>query len=615
MPLLEYTGALDRKGIAHLLRRATFGPTKAQIDAYVDDNLTPAEALDLLFPQTLPDPLPPIDPLTGVAWGTVNAIDPVTGQGQVTLPAGEEDDDYQEYFKGWFIAQMMSAGIDPDLSLAYAAREKIVLFLHTHFTAIQSKISNSCSLYFQNQLFRLFSRDGITSTPEINFKELTVKVSVDNAMLRLLDGDLNVEGSPNENYARELLELYSIGRGLEGDPALGTSTGEGDYILYTEEDVQAAARVLSGWEVDEDFTTMDTDTGLPRGRVRGGATNASAHDNDPKQFSARMNNAVIQGDPLLMPGGVPTEESALDEIRQLIDLIYSNHATAKNICWKIYRFFVYAPHTPETSLVVDATIITEMAKTLEAQNYKILPVIIELLKSQHFYDAVTDNDPTSVEDMTDDNFGGIIKSPIDLTLGMYRFFGIQLPDMATQTEAFYETTASIIQELDGQGMRYYEPYDVAGYDAYHQYPIYHRSWITPNYLANRYDFARKVLVYGMDNALTVDLLTFVTDNFTPAVASDANELVKELAQYILPVSDNLTFEDATPNDDSDDKATLTVIRLNYFKQRFLQNLGGGSQSPEDYWTSRWGGTDKDELRRHLESLFNAMMQSPEYQLA
>jgi uncharacterized protein (DUF1800 family) len=595
MPLTPLTDQLGLKRAAHLLRRAAFGAPINLINQFA--SLTPAAAVSQLLRTALPDPLPPIDPLTGQAWGTVP-------------PAGEEDGDYQEYFKGWFLSQMMSSGIAPNLSLAYAAREKIVLFLHTHFTAIQTKISNSRSLYFQNQLFRLFSRDSLAGVPpEINFKELTVKISVDNAMLRLLDGDLNVKGSPNENYARELLELYSIGRGLEG--SLPPSTVQGDYILYTEEDVQAAARVLSGWEVDEDFTTMDIDTELPRGRVRGGTTNASAHDDDPKQFSARMNSAIIQGDPLLMPGGAPTEESALDEIRQLIDLVYSKPETAKNICWKIYRFFVYATHTPETSLVIDTNIITEMANTLVANNYKIQPVIEELLQSKHFYDDVTDNNATSTADMIDDNFGGIIKSPIDLILGMYNLFGIQLPDMTTQTEAFYEATASIIQSLGYQGMNFYEPYDVAGYDAYHQYPVYHRSWITPNYLARRYDFARGVLMYDeMDpQPLTVDLEAFIRANFPDTVASDAEALIIELAQYILPVSDNLTFDDAT-----DATATLTALRLNYFKQRFLQNLAGGSLTPEQYWAQRWG-EGADDLRNQLEFLFNAMMQSPEYQLA
>ncbi|HEY9488409.1 MAG TPA: DUF1800 family protein, partial [Chryseosolibacter sp.] len=496
MPLPELSGTLGLKRAAHLLRRATFGPTKEEIDAFA--LLTPAQAIQQLFRQSLPHPLLPTDPLTGQEWV-------VTGTSDVNSP----DDELQKYFKGWFIGQMLSNGIDPALSLAYSAREKIVFFLHTHFTAIQSKINNSRSLYFQNQLLRMFSLDALNADPLINLRELSVKISIDNAMLQLLDGNMNVKGSPNENYAREFHELYTIGRGLEG--TLPPTSEPGDYILFTEADIQAAARVFSGWQIDDTFATIDPQTNLRRGKVRGNPLNASAHDNDPKQFSARFNNAIIQPDPLLLNGGMATEESALDEIRQLVTQIYNKPETARNICWKIYRFFVYAPHTPETSIAIDNSIITEMANTFVANNFKIQPVIENLLCSEHFYEAGTS--------ARDDNFGGIIKSPLDLVIGTMRFFHLQIPDMATQPVAFYEATNEILRSLENLGLNFFEPYDVAGYEAYHQYPIYHRSWITPNYLARRYEFIRHVIMASDAGMFNVDVYEFVKNNFPDAIAS------------------------------------------------------------------------------------------------
>jgi hypothetical protein len=230
MPLPEYSGTLGLKRAAHLLRRATFGATKQQIDTFAA--FTPDQAITALYRQALPETIPPIDPKTGQEWV-------ISGVTDANSDSGELD----EFFKCWFIGQMMSVGIAPSLSLAYSAREKLVFFLHSHFTTITSKVSNSRSLYFQNQLFRLFALDAVNPDPIINFKTLTVKVSVDNAMLRLLDGNLNVKGSVNENYGRELLELYSLGRGLEG--TLPPSPGPGDYLLYTEQDVKAAAKILS----------------------------------------------------------------------------------------------------------------------------------------------------------------------------------------------------------------------------------------------------------------------------------------------------------------------------------------------------------------------------------
>lgn len=579
MPLPEFAGTLGLKRAAHLLRRATFGGTKAQIDSFA--TLSPAQAINALFHETLPDAPLPIDPKTGTEWVVSGVTD-----------ANSENLD--ELFKQWFIGQMMSAGVSPALSLAYSARERLVFFLHTHFTTITTTVGNSRSLYFQNALFRLFALDGLSSDPEVNIKTLTVKVSVDNAMLRLLNGNENVKGSVNENYGRELLELYTIGRGLEG--TLPASPGPGDYIMYTEQDVRAAARVLSGWNLDEDFAIIDADTNLPRGTVKGSVNNASAHDNDPKVFSARFGGAVIQGDPALMAGGNPTEESALDEIVQLVDMIYAKPETAKNICWKIYRFFVYAPHTTEECMAIDTAIISEMANTLVANNYKILPVIENLLRSVHFYEATGGT-------VTDDNFGGIIKCPLDLVVHSLRFFGAQIPDMTTSTTEFYEQTGEMLSYVKSQAMNFYEPYDVAGYDAYHQFPVYHRYWITPNTLANRYLFIREIITSTESGMLKVNVYDFVRDNIANATAADARLLVMELAKYLLPVTDNLTFDDA-----ADDLSGLTARRIAYFKERFLQTFD------EAYWTTRWNEGAGD-LRDQLEYLFNAMMQSPEYQLA
>src|SRR5690606_18321979 len=85
-------------------------------------------------------------------------------------------------------------------------------------------------------------------------------------------------------------------------------------------------------------------------------------------------------------------------------------------------------------------------------------------------------------------YGSIIKSPIDLIIGFNKNFGIEVPDILTQEEYFYDFMGSILSGMNSQGMDYYEPFEVAGYSAYHQYPIFNRSWITTNYLTNRYNF-------------------------------------------------------------------------------------------------------------------------------
>jgi len=584
MPLAPFSGALGYKRAAHLLHRANAGATKEQIDSF--SSLTAPQAVALLFQEPIPDPALPIDPAVNKEW----VISGVTN-------ANSGDSDLQEFFKGWFIGQMLGTGIDSSTVLAYTTREKIVFFMHTVITAIQSKIDNSRSLYFQNQLFRLFAFDK-NQPAKVNFKELTKKATVDNAMLRLLDGELNVDGSPNENYARELMELFSIGRGLEG--SVPPVTDPGDYYYYREVDVQQAARVLSGWQVDKDFLNIDTDTKLPRGIVRGSTTNASAHDNGSKQFSDRFNNTVIQPNATLVNGSNATEASALDEISQLIEMIYAQPETAKNICRRIYRFFVYHDITVD----IDNNIITQMAATFSSSGFKLQPVLEELFQSQHFYDAAGGVD--------DDNFGGVIKSPLDLMTGTMRMFSLSLPDPVSSAQAFYNSTGELIRSLNSMGMNFYEPDDVAGYNAYHQWPIYQRSWISTNYLTERYEFINQLVKenQGMAGAMSIDLVGFVKNKFSNTTASSARDLIIALAQYLLPLNDNLTFTSG-----ADTNSGLTAARMNYFLTAFLLSPQLDAD-PEGMWTFRWNsnGYEMEVMQRQLELLFNAMMQSPEYQL-
>jgi uncharacterized protein (DUF1800 family) len=586
MPLASLPSSpLGPKRAAHLLRRATFGPTIQQIKDFAA--MTPTQAITALYHTTLQTPTAPIDLKTGTEWVTAGATD-----------ANSKDDVLCEYFKGWFISQMLNTNV------AYAAREKLVYFLHTHFTAIQSKIGSSRALYFQNKLYRLFALDGVTD-PKISFKELAKKVSVDNAMIRLLDGNLNVKGNPNENYARELLELYTIGRGLENSVPPGLPAG--DYGVYKELDVQMAARVLSGWDYDDTFSNMDPDTNIPRAIVKGSTTNASSHDNDdatPKQFSPHFANAIIAGDPLLMNGSNATEASALDEIDQLIEMIFGQLETRKNICRKLYRFFVYHEITTDPGNDIDDTIITTMANDLLTYNFKIQYVIEDLLKSQHFYEGAAG--------FPDDNFGGIIKSPLELIANVVRFFEVPMPDMAASTSDFYSTTAFILNEMKEMSMDFYEPYDVSGYDAYHQYPIFHRSWLTPNTLPRRYKFIAKLLdPNSMDIPININVFDWLKGNPNIADATSAvpQDLVIALVGYLFPVPDNLTFDDT--NDDVN--SGLTSQRLNYFRIRLLD--GGPPNGFDDsYWTNMlWPGGQPD-LRLPLNDLFNAILQSPEFQL-
>ncbi|MEM9339531.1 MAG: DUF1800 family protein, partial [Bacteroidota bacterium] len=368
----------------------------------------------------------------------------------------------------------------------------------------------------------------------------------------------------------------------------------GDYFYFTEGDVQEGARVLSGFNFDDSFSNIDTETNLPRGVIRGG-TIASSHEEGTKTFSQRLADATVVPDDTLQVGGNSTEASILDEISQLVDLIYDRPETTIHICRELYRFFVY--HQVDEALQSD--IIQDMADVLIANDYKIQPVIEALLTSEHFYDAGLGVD--------DNNFGSIIKSPLDLVVGYVRNFNLAIPDYTTELDTFHEFVQGLLGEIDSQGMDYYEPFEVAGYAAYHQFPIFNRSWITTNYLTNRYNFIQGVISNtSMIEMGQVDIFQFVQDNFA-AVASNARDLIIAIAEYFLPSAEGLTF-------DTPDVGELTVERLSYFLNAFLFNPQIDSD-PEAMWTTRWTtGQDNEVVANQLTSLFNAMFQTPEYQL-
>ncbi|GAA5025859.1 hypothetical protein GCM10011506_10860 [Marivirga lumbricoides] len=577
MALTPLNETLGRHRAAHLLRRTVFGATQTTINTFA--SLTPSDAMERLFKDNLESPLPPIDPATGTEWMTTGTTD-----------ANSEGFELENYFLRWHLGQFLGGLSTGEDQLAYIFKERLVLFLHTHFTTKKSVVNNSRALYFQNELFRKFAFDSFLPD-ELNFKALTVKVSLDNAMLRFLDGRFNVKGNPNENYARELLELYSAGRGLEG--ADKNTQEEGDYGTFTEEDVQAAAKILSGFDFDDSFSEIDPDTGLPTGKIK---SNGNQHDNNPKTMSFRLGNTVIAPDPELLVNGEPTRESAIDEIRQLIDVIFAQEETAKHICRKIYRFFGY--HEIDDS--VQAGIITDLANVFIAADYKIQSVLTAFFTSREFYEGATG--------VQDDVFGSIIKSPIDLVVGHARAFELTLPNYITNASEFYEITGFMMGKIDDMGLSYYEPYEVAGYSAYHQFPIYHRGWITTTYLTQRYAYMQNVSLGMMDsNPLsTLTPIEYVEKHIDFGLASNAKSLVEEVCKQLLAVSENVSFTNAA--------SELSEERLNYFLNAFLSTFQI-DQDPEGAWTTRWtNGVDRETVVRQLQDLFNSVFQSPEYQL-
>lgn len=554
--LTEITGTLGRSRAAHLLRRCTFGPTPGQIEEFA--GYTATEALEKLFEEPAENPAPPIDPLTGSTW-----VDP-EGQSKAGGSNSEQDDLF-EFFMAWHLDVMRNSGMN--------LRERITWFYHTHLPARWTEIRSSEAIYYQNCLFRHYAFG--------DFKELFIKICIDNAMLVYLDGYTNHKDNPNENFAREMFELYGIGKG----PQLA----EGNYTYYTEDDIKAATRVLTGWILDEDFSKLDPDTGLPTSKMRsttGGnpaVELATGHDAGLKTFTDIYNSKSIE--PAEIIDSLPTVEAAYGELDEMIGMIFDHPATARFITRKVYRFFIYHFISDE----VESDIIVPLAEHFRTNGFSMKELLLKLLKSEHFYDA--DNALTE-----DDNAGALIKSPVDIFMGLFRLFGMDLPDRETETALFYQDMAFIVKKLKDQGLNFYEPFEVAGYPAYHQIPGYNRNWITTYALAHRYQAGEVLMgLTGADDlSFKLNILDWVENSGYVNDPSDASQIVDVLVENLLAVE-------------------LNQERYDYFHDTvFLDTLSKTTWQYE--WNQYTGGGNDTVVRERIETLFSALIQTPEFQL-
>lgn len=540
-------GGLSRYQAAHLIRRSTYNSNPRDISDFVGKSAS--ECLKILLKEQNPLP-PPKDWKTGKVW--VN-------------PKPDKKNTFTRNLitqvKTWWLQNMMRY----HLSLT----DKMAFFWHTNFTTRQKKVNDATALYYQ---LRLFYHHALG-----NVKDLTRDICYDNAMLLFLDNTMNRRGNINENFARELLELYTIGKGKE--------VGPGNYTNYTEQDVREGAKVLSGIIAEKNYTHKNK-AGIATGKIAlNNKGQAYHHDPGSKFFSPAFNSQVIE--PKETKQGLTTEAGFKEELDKFLDMIFSQKETARNFCRKLYRFFVYH----EISQQVESEVIEPLANTLYQNNYQIKPVLDQLLQSQHFFGA--DEPGQKVN-------GSLIKSPLELTLGAISQFGLSVPTPGKDLKHYYHTIFEfgLMEHLNYQGMDLYEPESTAGYPAYFQQPGFNRNWISPNRLNYRYLLPDRLFkgksIHGRPIGMQLDILAFVNDSSLFTNPADAPQLMTELSFILFP------FE-------------LPRERFDYFlHQVLLEELSYKTWEME--WKQFKKTGDGSGIGRQLKKLALSMMQSPEYQL-
>ena len=346
------TAVLGLKNARHLLRRSSFAYHQDTISQF--SVLTPSQAIDILLtdPPLILDL--PYDPSGDGYWTT-----------SPNLPTSFNDQNRKaSIVSGWWWYNAIHS-----TTLKY----KLSHFLSTRFTVQKTNGAGSATEFYDYLCLLLFYSYG-------NYKTLAKKMTLNNSMLNYLNNTSNSKVAPNENYAREFLELFTIGKGAPIAP--------GNYTNYTEHDIVQAAKVLTGFKRQSDRSILDAVTGIPKGNNL-----FSDHDTSSKTFSSAFNSTTIQ--PATDANGMQNE---LDDF---VEMIFNQSATAQTICRKIYTYFVKSEITPE----VENDIILPLASELLANGYEIIPVLRKLLTSLHFYDLDDSNS-------NDEIIGGLLKSPI-----------------------------------------------------------------------------------------------------------------------------------------------------------------------------------------------------------
>ncbi|MEL6133806.1 MAG: DUF1800 domain-containing protein, partial [Bacteroidota bacterium] len=460
--LTPYNGPWDATCASHLLRRTTFGPLPNEIQQAVSLGLS--GTLNRLF-QNQAMPSPPVHydydkdgkAREGQTWV------------EAALDNGGDDNARMRSLRAWTVGLMLQGGMN--------IREKLVLFWINHFSIQEGDAGESRYAYQYMNILR--------SKAKGSFKELVEDITLSPAMLKYLNGEQNVKGRPNENYARELFELFTIGK--------GPLVAEGNYTHFTEQDVQEAAEVLTGWHI----ATKKNDPGVPQSAFR-----PDKHETRGKKFSPAYEEQVIA-------------DGGENEYKLLINMIFQQRETARHICRKLYRWFVYYVIDER----VEQDIIEPMADILINNDFNIEAPLRALLESTHFF--------------AEQSRGCLIKHPLDMLISAMRQTETPLPP-ASEYVTQYKIWDNLFDEAKDLQMEILNPPDVAGWPAYYQKPQYHQIWVNSVTLPIRMAFLSRLVNRGFDEndfKVQVDTLALVETVSDPL---DAPTLIAEWTARFFP---------------------------------------------------------------------------------
>ncbi|HMG33421.1 MAG TPA: DUF1800 domain-containing protein [Blastocatellia bacterium] len=453
---------------AHLLRRAGFGGNPDQINALTTRDRDGAADFLINYQQIDNSSL---DNLLSSSF-------------DLTDPSDNQKFNQAEIRRWWFTRIILTNR---------QFEEKMTLFWHNHFATSLSKVQDFY-MFNQNKLLR--------DNALARFDDLLLKVAQDPAMLIWLDNVTNVLGHPNENFGRELQELFSMG-------ITDVVTGAANY---SEDDVKQIARAFTGWNFRR------TPAGGPldfQFQLR-----PNQHDNGAKTIYA----------------GTPWQTSGQLDGGDVITVICNRPATARYLTWKLFNFFVY----PVTTSSTDKSTIDRFAQTYLSNNHSIKELMRAILTSDEFY--------------SDRARFSLVKQPVEFIAGAIRMLGA-----VYNPGAIGRTSNAPANFSRNQGQDIFFPPDVAGWDL-------NLGWINTATMLERYNYTntlvngRSTTTPGI--SLSLDQLKLYTKSSTKKTIKKFFEVlgplspgsgVRKKLQTYLTTADNGQPVDFTPDDATIDK--------------------------------------------------------------
>ncbi len=393
-----------------------------------------------------------------------------------------------------------------------------------------------------------------------SYKDYLFDVTLSERMLDLLNLKSSKKEAPDENFAREVQELFTVGKR--------------PFSKFTEDDVKAAARLLVGWDV------LYWENIADEGYVTKNKYNENNHDTGDKQFSKFYGNRLIKGK--------TGPDGGRAELKEFFDMIFETEEVAIYLSRRLVQFFVY----PVLNDYVEENIIKPLAVVLRKSNYSLAEALKVLLKSEYFF--------------AEEFYNSMIKSPMEYSMGLYKEFEIINGNITFDTyNSFFTEDKSKFDPkyldqiylsyrifsqvrfhaIGRQGYSIGNPPSVSGWQAYYQEPVYDLIWINSDSIKRRKELSESIARNGINffdqPMLRFDLNLFLKKTKDP---SNINSFIKEVAKIILGVEIN-------------EKVFLRI------KRSIL-----GDNFPDYYWTDAVNAFLSSPNKDNYNTLYNRVSQ-------